>query len=322
MKFNKIFVMVVDIVNCTDLYTPKDTIALRLLQKKIGNGLCMGGVYVNKIIRIVESSDIEIDKSRNDGRGLMRVKVEAECIIFMRGEVLADVTFIEISGKDKPTSKAVLKYEGKNIANVFVENTNNAQVYVAGKVGPVIVTGVEYTIGNNATIKAMAFVPITRKSTIYECKDINITPQESEIIRAKINGIKELLSGLTDDYAKYLKELLYPMIKKPEIELIQGSKRENLLELQVDKPLYVVRPIAVGYANTDVIVSDKASVLEKYVTDTRIVPSRWFVVLELMLSIIEQEVSSVANIHKAYPVKSVSEYKIFFNNFLRAKARN
>lgn len=335
----KIIPITLDILNPADIYKPNMETAMKLLKLKFKGGVCYAGAFISNIVRIVKATLPKADKNRNDGRMLMDVLFEAECIVFVRGEIIPDVMvthFIQSGSTSIPSGR--IGEAEQPIAYVYI-NRSEGQAYKENGKGPVIVYSTEYPVNQAAVINAIAFKPTHRRVFLYECSngtfnedDIEYLTSRSERIREMKRELEELGKGRAEQII-YFRKLLYPKPGDPVMPDVKGFNKVDITEVKDwgmhGASFMGIKPTELGYASGEFLIStavrdvDSREVLKpfvEYIYAPQIQKERALTFYDSILNITELEYSSLIALMKAYPVKELTQYKSYFDNFKRMKS--
>lgn len=333
MRIKKLIPYTVDVLDTNDMYTPYKETALKLLREKFKGGVCYSEAFIVDITRIIHIRLPTADKNRNDGRMLIDVIFEAECIIFVKGEIIPDVMinkFVANGNTSIPTG--YLGNIDKPIAYVHI-NKSDGQAYKENNKGPCIVVNAIYPLDQPAVVTAMAFRPIHRKVYLYKCVGGTLTADQIEYLNSRAQYIRDMKKELDElgkgrlEQITYFRKLLYPNTGEPEIPKIKGFDVHNILEVKdwndQGSSFYAIKPIQLGYASYEYLIAtktdDPSKLLTKYTTIPDAQKEEALAFYDSVFNIIEIELSSLISIMKAYPVKDLTLYKGYFENFKRLK---
>ncbi len=339
MRVMKIIPITLDILNPGDIYKPNTETAMKLLKIKFKGGVCYAGSFIADIVRVVKASLPRADKNRNDGRMLMDVLFEAECIVFVRGEIIPDVMvthFIQSGSTSIPSGR--IGEAEQPVAYVYI-NRSEGQAYKENGKGPVIVYSAEYPINQAAVINAIAFKPIHRRVFLYECSSGVFSEDDIEYLTSRSDRIREMKQELEDlgkgrmEQITYFRKLLYPNPGDPAMPAIKGFNKVDITEMKdwsVHGTSFMgIKPTELGYASCEFLVStiardsDSREVLKPfadYIYAPQIQKERALTFYDSIFNIVELEYSSLIALMKAYPVKELPQYKSYFDNFKRMKS--
>lgn len=339
MRIKKIIPITLDVLNPNDIYRPYMETAMKLLREKFEHGMCFSGCFIEEVTKIVRISLPCSNKNRNDGRMSIDVLFEANCIIYVRGEIIPDVTITSfLPSGDTSLPSGYVGHDAEHPKAYVSINKPKGQAYQEKMKGPVIVQGAEYPISHPATINAIAFQPIQRKVYMFKClHDLDDVAVEHlqhrvEVLRELSDTLATLSEGKDKiDQVAYFYKLLYPYSKAVDISGATGKfKMINVMDwttLENGKSYYVVKPIELGYASTKFLVQQAADEkipptldkVVKYLYSEEIHTERLLAVLDSICNIIEMELSSIISLMEAYPIKDLEKYKSFFSNYIRMK---
>jgi hypothetical protein len=272
-------------------------------------------VYVVEVTKIITATDPVADKSRNDGRMLMDVIFEVDCLVFICGEIIADVIITKLP---TVTDKSLSGYIGNKdnpIAHVFVNDAEN-QTYKLNSKGPVIVHSVEYTIGQSATIKAITFKPMHRKVNLYHCVG-SLSDSDHELIDTRIAYIRQQQTSVekfAKKHVEFFRKVLHVHVGERKMD-----NTVDILEPQILEGKYVAKPTEHVYASTLFSLSSDSQDLKHYTTSTEPIRESSSAVYNHLLDIIETELNSLLSMLNAYPLAELPTHQHFFSNFQRMK---
>ncbi len=337
MRVKKVIPITVDVLDPTDVYKPHMETALKLLKKKFHGGMCFSGCFIVDIISIVKASLPKSDKSRNDGRMLMDVIFEADCIVFVKGEIIPDVMITQfIQNGPLTTPAGIVGDPLQPMACVFIGKPEG-QAYKEKTKGPVIVFGASYPIRAAITVHAIAFKPIHRKVYMYECHG-TLGEDDIEYLNSRSKQIVELQSELAEigkgreAQVVYFRKLLYPNRGDAGMPNMEGFERVNITEMkQWDGSFIGVKPTELGYASSEFLrrvgsKTDKDKTMKliepfsKYIFAQEVMKERVMAFYDMIFNIAELEYSSIISMMRAYPIKELEKYKVYFDNYVRLKS--
>lgn len=219
MKITKIITYNVDIVNAQEIFTTDLTALLFEKLKKKFEHKCYQGVFISKVLRIINHSAVVIKSNTVDGAGTVAVQFEVECIRYLKKELIPDVTVIHSSVNLTDNTLHFSNSHIKGIMRMGNESNRAFMNTIAEKSQiPILVNESSYNPGMDAvTIFGLPFTP----QEFADNPIFFICDSKSSDSMEKHAAILSILEGLNAEIQlhqklkneknyKFFSELIYP----------------------------------------------------------------------------------------------------------------
>jgi hypothetical protein len=229
MKINKVFDIIINIENVSDIFTSDlNNKLLDILIEKYQNK-CFLSYYIININKILNRSLVEINQNDLNCIFDVCIQFEAECEYYSSQEVILDMEI-----KEKINQNIILK--NKHII-ALIKNNENTSVFNKGDKIPIIVGKSKYTTGTDKiSINAYPFIPIINDTINYKLS--TLTKEEKEFLEQNIlkdiqieeENKKNILKTKNNTW-EYFNQLLYPFNKNYSDELIKKNTTIDILDI-------------------------------------------------------------------------------------------
>lgn len=285
MQIKKILETRIDVTNINDMFCADYNKNIIQILKTKYNKKCFKSIYILDILRITHRSKLNCKSKVLDGTTYIDVSFEVLGIIYEKGDIIHNSKIIQINNNGTMHAKS-------EYASIHIKNIDGLVVYKELEEVPVLVNMTRYNIfESEVSVSAIPFVPIIKKSIIYELTN-NATDDQlviSEYFDMNANTLLENniteISKKNKAVHKFFVDLIYPYkaIKKIDYGTSTLISLENLNKHKAGDLLY--RP------------------------DSSLVDKNYYILNE----------SDINKINKLYPDTTIlkigcNEYKIFLLN--------
>lgn len=178
-------------------------------------GYCSHGLFITKVIEILQSSQIRTNSKTLDGKMHVDLVALVEGVVYEPDEIIPDAVIAKVTDTIAVASS---KYASINI------NIGKNNILKVGDVTPVIVRMAQYNkFTDKIAVAANLFLPQPPKLYMFVCAGEYKEDAEIKLLTGKISECKSRLSALTADAKKsvvYFDELLCPYIKQKKWDKI------------------------------------------------------------------------------------------------------
>lgn len=168
MKITKVFDIILNITNITDIFTKNINNKLLSLIEKKYKYKCYLSSFILKINKIINRSLLECNQNDLNCSFNISIQFEAECIVFSKNEIIMNMQITE-----KVNNNIILKNQASDtfpeIIISLIKNNPDMQKFNKGDILPIIVGKVKYSLGSDKiTINAYPFIPLVSNNIKYQ----------------------------------------------------------------------------------------------------------------------------------------------------------
>jgi hypothetical protein len=225
MIITKIFDIILNINSINDLFISDINNKIITLIENKYKYKCYLSSYILNINKIINRSLLECNQNDLNCSFNLSVQFEAECLIFIKNEVILNMKIHEIINnniilKNDTSNLYDSKYNLNEIIIALIKNNSDMKIFKKNDIIPITVGKVKYTLGSDKiTINAYPFIPIIMPNICYQINEINTNQFEllNDNILKYINieeKRKEQILKENNNTWNYFKELLYPYKNK------------------------------------------------------------------------------------------------------------
>lgn len=268
----KIYYDNIEIDDPISFYTTNVNLSLLNIVKQKYQGRCYMSSYIKNINRIIRTSRCVVnqrgvnDNVSNPVSGIVSVEFEAECIIYVKGEIIPCCNVIQ-------TDKYNYLYCSTEYAGIYVQpDAKNASISKDQLISVVVESTVYDVLQDKMSVNATLFVPTAICISYELLPSVNTLENAQQSLTRLLTSYKDHIPTDQEQASsawKSFTSLIYPYKTKSDISLDKKDELENIINTinayispignATSLPKYIIRDSKYDLTTPTIIYADKPS---------------------------------------------------------------